>query len=112
MYDPGKWFAAAEWGTTNLHSVLGKSTGWYASSGYRVASFTPYLTYGLAKADNLSDPGLTISALPPALAGPAMGLNAALNAILSTKRVRSTISAGVRWDFVKNADLKLQLDHT
>jgi hypothetical protein len=46
------------------------------------------------------------------LAGPAMGLNAALNAILSTKRVRSTISAGVRWDFVKNADLKLQLDHT
>jgi hypothetical protein len=112
MYDPGRWFAAAEWGTTDLHSVLGKSTGWYASSGYRVASFTPYLTYGLAKADNLSDPGLTISALPPPLAGPAMGLNAALNAILSTKRVRSTISAGVRWDFVKNADLKLQLDHT
>jgi len=31
---------------------------------------------------------------------------------LSTKRVRSTISAGTRWDFMKNADFKLQFDHT
>jgi hypothetical protein len=112
MYDPGDWFAAGEWGATDLHSVLGKSTGWYVSSGYRLGKVTPYLIYGLAKADNLSDAGLTVSSLPPALAGPAAGLNSALNSVLSTKRVQSTISAGTRWDFTKNADLKLQFDHT
>jgi len=58
VYDPGKWFATAEWGTTELNSVLGKSTGWYASSGYRLAAFTPYLTYAQSSADNLSDAGL------------------------------------------------------
>jgi hypothetical protein len=31
---------------------------------------------------------------------------------LGTKRVQSTISAGARWDFTRNADLKLQFDHT
>ncbi|MEP6883595.1 MAG: hypothetical protein ABJC66_02490 [Gammaproteobacteria bacterium] len=112
MYDPGNWFIAAEWGTTDLNSVLGKNTGWYVSSGYRVKKFTPYLTYGIAKTNNLSDPGLSLSSLPPYLAGPAAGLNAGLNSVLSTKRVQSTISAGARWDFIKNADLKLQFDHT
>jgi hypothetical protein len=112
MYDPGDWFAAAEWGATDLDSVLGKTTGWYVSSGYRLGKLTPYLIYGLAKADNLSDPGLTVSSLPPALAGAAAGLNSALNSVLSTKRVQSTISAGTRWDFTRNADLKLQFDHT
>jgi len=46
------------------------------------------------------------------LAGPAMGLNAALNAILGSIAVQNTTSAGVRWDFMKNVDLKLQYDHT
>ena len=41
-----------------------------------------------------------------------MGLNAALNAILGSIPVQSTTSAGVRWDFIKNVDLKLQYDHT
>ncbi len=112
MYDPGDWFAAGEWGTTNLHSVLGRNTGWYVSSGYRLRKFTPYLIYGVAKTDNLSDPGLTLSSVPPALAGAAAGLNSALDSVLSTKRVQSTMSAGMRWDFTRNADLKLQFDQT
>jgi hypothetical protein len=112
MYDPGKWFATAEWGTTDYSSVIGKNTGWYASSGYRLAKFTPYLTYGMMKVNsNTSDPGLTVSALPPFLAGPATGLNAALNAILGSAPVQTTISSGVRWDVLRNAALKLQYDH-
>jgi len=31
---------------------------------------------------------------------------------LSAKPVQNTISIGVRWDFMKNTDLKLQFDHT
>jgi hypothetical protein len=113
MYNPRDWFVTGEWGTQQLHSVLGESTAWYVSSGYRVAGFTPYLTYGALKANsNTSDPGLNASVLPPYLAGPAMGLNAALNAILGSIAVQHTTSAGVRWDFLKNVDLKLQCDHT
>jgi hypothetical protein len=31
---------------------------------------------------------------------------------LSTKPVQSTLSIGGRWDFMRNAALKLQYDHT
>ena len=112
-YDPGKWFLMGEWGTTEFHSVLGKSTGWYVTGGYRLAKFTPYLTYAALKADsNTSDPGLTVSALPPSLVGPATVLNAGLNAVLGAIPVQRTLSVGTRWDFMKNLALKVQYDDT
>ena len=111
-YDPGQWFVMSEWGALNSASVGGKRNTWYASGGYRFGKFTPYVTYAAAKAGKLSDPGLTLSALPPALAGPAAMLNAGLNESLRRKPVQNTLSVGGRWDFMKNADLKLQFDHT
>jgi hypothetical protein len=111
MYDPGGWFATAEWGVADLHSVFGRSSAWYVSGGYRVATFTPYLTYAQVKSDsNTSDPGLTASTLPPSLAAPATELNAILNAELGSHPVQKTISLGLRWDFMQNLDLKLQYD--
>ena len=41
-----------------------------------------------------------------------MGLNAALNAILGSIPAQNTTSAGLRWDFMRNVDLKLQYDRT
>ncbi len=81
-YDPGQWFVMGEAAKLVTHSVVGEGTGWYLSGGYRLGKFTPYLTYGEAKADNLSDPGLDLSTVPPSLAGTAAGLNAALNSLL------------------------------
>jgi hypothetical protein len=113
MYNPGDWFAIGEWGSVNTHSVRGKQTAWYASGGYRIGKFTPYVTYAQMKANsNTSDPGLTLSGLPPSLAGLAAGLNARLNAVLGVIPVQKTISVGGRWDFAKNTALKLQFDHT
>jgi hypothetical protein len=111
-YDPGKWFATAEWSHTDSRSFLGKSTGWYVSVGRRLGRFTPYLTYAEADADNLSDPGLNLSTLPPSLVGTAAGLNAALNALLGQKVIQSTISAGGRWELTRSVAFKLQFDHT
>jgi hypothetical protein len=112
-YDPGKWFVMGEWATTELHSVLGRSHGWYVTTGYRLAKFTPYLTYAAVKAEsNTSDPGLSLATLPPSLAGTAAGLNAGLDVALGSIPVQRTASVGARWDFMKNLDLKLQLDHT
>ncbi len=112
MFDPGGWFAMAEWGRANLNSVFGDRTAWYVSGGYRIRTITPYLTYARTKANsNTSDSGLALTGLPPELAGAAAGLNAALNAVLGTNPVQRSISAGARWDFMKNVAFKLQYDH-
>ena len=112
MYDPGTWFLTGEWGRQNLHSAIGENTAWYLSGGYRIAKFTPFLTYASAKSNSKTfDPGLDVSSLPPFLQGPAAGLNAGLNAILASAADQNTISLGARWDVMKNVDLKLQYDH-
>lgn len=113
IYDPGAWFVTAEWGYTKSNSLLGERTAWYVSGGYRFGKFTPYLTYAQRDVhSNTSDPGLTLSVLPPFLAGSAAALNANLNASLASQPVQQTISFGTRWDFMENFDLKLQFDHT
>ena len=112
LYDVPQWFVTGEWGKRDLHSAIVESTAWYVSGGYRLAKFTPYLTFAEVKADgNTYNPGLNISTLPPYLQGPASGLNAALNAVLLSVPVQNTISVGSRWDVMKNVDLKLQYDH-
>lgn len=111
-YDPGRWFAMAEWAGNNTHSSLGRRRSWYVSGGYHFGQLTPYITYAQARADDLSDPGLNTAVLPPFLVGPATGLNAALNAILGSKPVLNTVTIGGRWDFMRNAALKLQFDHS
>jgi hypothetical protein len=111
-YDPGHWFMISEWGHTRFNSFLGEDTAWYASGGYRTGKLTPYVTYAHERAASNSDPGLTVAGLPPAMAGFAAGLNAGLNAVLESIPEQNTASIGVRWDFMKNLDLKLQADHT
>jgi hypothetical protein len=112
-YNPGNWFVMGEWGKRNSDSALGTSTAWYASGGYRVSEFTPYVTYADAAADsNRSDPGLNVAAFPAYLAGAVTSLNAGLNAILATIAIQNTISVGTRWDFMKDVDVKVQYDHT
>jgi hypothetical protein len=111
-YDPGKWFAMAEWTEFDSDSFVGGNTGWYVSGGYRIGQFTPYLTYSALTAASISPAELDAAALPPNLSSSALALNAGLNAILRGRPVQRTLSAGARWDFAKNVDLKLQFDHT
>lgn len=111
-YDPGHWFVISEWAHARFNSFLGDNTAWYASGGYRVGKFTPYVTYAHESAASNSDSGLALTGLPPALTGFAGGLNAALNSILEAIPDQSTVSLGARWDFAKHVDLKVQFDHT
>lgn len=112
-FDPGNWFLLGEWARSISHCIVNVETGWYVSSGYRFGKLTPYITYARMQADsNTSDPGLSLSALPPFLAGPAAGLNAGLNGILGSAAAQKTVSVGGRWDFAKNATLKVQFDHS
>lgn len=103
-YDPGKWFVLSEVGQVSSKSVFGRRFAWYATGGYRFGKFVPYLTYTRAKARSaLSDPGVT--GAPP-------DLNAGLNTVLAYAPEQKTIAVGARWDFARNAALKLQLDRT
>jgi len=90
-YDPGNWFAMSEWiqrkSTTKISAM-------YVSAGYRVKKFTPYLTY------SQNSPGSFLPGFPPPT----------LNSIQLANRSQSTVSLGVRWDFMKNTDFKLQYD--
>ena len=112
-YDPGKWFVMSELGHFNSHSLPGDDTGWYVSGGPRLGRFTLFATYAARKVEsNRSDPGLTVTGLPPSLAIAATELNAVLNTELASIAVERTISTGVRWDFAKDLDFKFQIDHT
>jgi len=111
-YDPGKWFATAEWMQFDSRSFVGVSTGWYLSGGYRIAKFTPFLTYSALTVSPTSSAGVDASALPASQAGVALALNAGLNQALGQRPAQRTLAAGARWDFARDLDLKLQIDHT
>jgi hypothetical protein len=109
-YDPGRWFAMGEWAKERSASFLGESTGWYVSGGYRIKKFTPYVTYAQVTERFTSAPGLSLTGLPANVAPIAAELNAGLNEVIASRPIQYTYSAGVRWDFIKNFDLKLQFD--
>jgi len=112
-YDPGRWFVMGELGHMHSRSLISDTTGVYASAGYRLGDFTPYLTYAHVKANSrTTEPGLNLAGLPPAAAAAGAGLNGFLNALLTTVPAQRTISIGMRWDCMTDVALKLQLDHT
>lgn len=96
-YDPGKWFLMAELASLKGSTdVFGKHTGGYVTAGYRIDKFTPYATLSRFRVDNGLESG------DPVVDMVLQGL---------TNSGRRVASVGVRWDFMKNVDLKLQLDH-
>jgi hypothetical protein len=83
-YDPGAWFVT---GDSNYaqDKFYGDFFAWYVSGGMRLGRFTPYAIYSTTHAPSAGTSGLRS---------------------LGNER---TMSAGVRWDFAKNLDMKLQL---
>jgi hypothetical protein len=90
-YDPGDWFVISEWvqhrSTTKVNAV-------YFSGGYRINKFTPYFLY------SQNSPASFLTSSPPPSAA----------AIDRARRSQSTTGVGLRWDFMKNFDLKVQYD--
>lgn len=102
-YDPGNWFLMGELAHVNTRTYVGNVRGWYLSGGYRFGAITPYLTLARVRIDSsTSDPGLS--------APEAAGLNAALNGILEAEPRQKSVTLGARWDFARNAALKVQYE--
>lgn len=91
IYDPGDWFAMSEWIQRKSTTKIGAM---YISAGYRINKFTPYATY------SQNNRGSFLSDVPPPSA----------TALQLADRSQSTVSLGMRWDFMKNTDFKLQYD--
>lgn len=111
-YDPGRWFAMGEWALFDTRSVIGKKAAWYVSGGVRFGKVTPYLTYARSESKGPThDAGHPLEVLPPALRPTVAQMNALLNLQLGAAPEQSTVSLGARWDFLRNAALKVQYDH-
>jgi hypothetical protein len=110
-YDPGNWFATAEMGRMKSRSLLGDTTSLYASAGYRLGDFTPYLSVARVRSDGpTTEPGLDLAGLPPAAAATGAGLNSYLSWLLTTIPVQRTVSVGARWDCTTDVAFKVQFD--
>jgi len=87
-YDVANWFVMGEWARNWLDkeafAVAGVKSGAYLTGGIRLGAYTPYLTYGQMK-----------QTVAPTIA-PA--------------NPQRSASLGLRWDFMRNADFKLQYD--
>jgi len=104
-YDPGKWFAMAEWGKIQSDSLLGKRQAWQMTGGFRYGKVTPYLTYSRATVQSSG----TADGLPYPQAA---ALNAALNQFLFAAPEQRTVSLGMRTEVSRNVAFKIQLDRS
>lgn len=84
-YDPGTWFVQGEITKVKLPNIVSDEKAIYVTGGYRIKSFTPFASYSQARPDGGGNG-----------AGPGDDM--------------STTSVGVRWDVMKNVDVKMQLD--
>ena len=110
-YDPGHWFFMSELGRIKTASYFGDTYTGYASAGYRIGDFTPYLSYAMVDPDSAtSDAGLATAGMAPAQAQLANVLNGQLNRLLSTIPAQSTIALGARWDVRTGVALTVQYE--
>lgn len=110
-YDSGTWLLMGEWADAKSSAAISNATAWYATGGYRFGRYTPYLTFAQLKVNKLSEPGISTAGLPAPLASTALGLNAGLSTVINGYAVsQNTVSAGISWDFTRNAAFKLQYD--
>jgi hypothetical protein len=109
-YDPGEWFAAAEYVGFNGAGLIGNSTAWHVTGGYRVGAWTPYVAYATSTGKANTTSGISTEGAPE-LAEAAAALNAGLNAsVQSFAFEQKTAIIGVRWDVVRNVAVKAQYD--
>lgn len=94
-YDPGNWFVMSEAAYIHANGYVTASKGVYVTGGMRFGSFTPYASIGRYS-----------HSTPPKTSHPM--LNGALTSAAANDY--GSTSLGVRWDFAKTADVKLQYD--
>ena len=107
-YDDGVWVAQGELGyTTATAAVVPHGSMAYVSGGRRFGDWTAFAMLSTSRPGNdLRGPSNDWGALNPILR------DRALDIMNSTRNEQDTVSVGTRWDFQRQAALKLQWDRT
>jgi opacity protein-like surface antigen len=110
-YDPGNWFVMSEIHRVQNRGVVGISNAGFVTAGYRTHGLTPYATYARVKSQHDAAPVIALGGLPAPLAAYGAVVNGVVEGLNSASTSQRTLSAGLRWDFMKNFDLKVQYDY-
>ena len=111
VLDLGNWIASTEAvKRVTDSSYIPTITAWYATLGYRITTFTPYISYSKRTTDSATSVASpTVSPfLPPQIQGAVPVLVGTVNSLL-VPTDESTSALGVRWDVGKNYDVKAEL---
>lgn len=104
-YDSGNVFAQTEYAKRKADFFLADTSAWYATFGYRFGNVMPNITVSQVKQDSPTSQ----SVVPPV--GPLAPLAAGVNQLLGgSVPAQKAVALGVRWQFAKSADVKLQWD--
>ena len=94
-YDPGSWFAVSELARNDTDGLVPNKDTAYLALGARIDEWTPYAMLGMTKSTD-DEKRARLKAL---------GVRSSFDVR------RNTYSAGVRWDFMPNVDLKLDVTY-
>jgi len=104
-YESGNILVQAEYGKRKADLFLADTSSYYATFGYRFGNVMPLVTVSRVKTDSP-----TSQSLVPAV-GPLAPIAIGVNTLLQGQNVlQKAIALGVRYQFHKNADVKLQWD--
>jgi hypothetical protein len=106
-YDDGTRFAQAEYGKLGSRTLmLAETSSWYATFGYRFGNVMPHVTVSRTRVTN------SVGQDVLSVAGPFADLATAVNSTLAGTNVsQRVVAVGARWQFMRNADVKVQWDH-
>ena len=107
--DRDNWLAMAEYTMRRTESYVPDTDGWYATLGYRLGKFTPYvtisdLTQKSSNVDNKIPAGVPIPGVAPDLKALVDGT------LRSQSNQQKTNAVGVRWDAYRNVAVKGQYE--
>ena len=104
-YDSGNVLFQAEYAKRKCDFFLADTSSWYATFAYRFGNVMPNITLSQVKVDS----PLSQNVVPTG--GPFAPLGFGVNALLQQQdTAQKAVSVGVRWQFAKNFDAKLQWD--
>ncbi len=108
-WDQGNLLAMAEYTMRRTESYVPDTDGWYATVGYRLGKFTPYLTISELKQKDSN----VNNTIPPKI--PVAGVTPDLRALVdgtlrSQSNQQKTQALGVRWDAYRNIAVKGQFE--
>lgn len=105
-----------EYAKRKSDSYINDTTSWYVMGGYRIGKFLPYYTHGKLSIDSAvanTVPGACPAGYPAACTPTLRALSAGVATLRGTglgQGEQSTDSIGLRWDWYRSADLKVQVD--